>query len=889
MQEIEKNYSPKNIEQKWYDTWLDQKCFTPVKGKKKESFTIIMPPPNVTGILHMGHALDATTQDILTRYKRMQGFETLWVPGQDHAGIATQAKVEELIYKEEGKTKLDLGRDEFLKRVWAWKEKYGGTILEQQKKLGVSCDWDYFAFTMDEIPNEAVRKVFVTLFNEGLIYQSDYIINWDPVLQSAISDAEVDHKEVQGHFYHIHYKIKDSDDVLEVATTRPETLFGDTAVAVNAQDQRFAHLIGKKAIIPICQREVPIIGDEHVDMEKGTGCLKVTPGHDFNDFEIGQRHKLPIINILNKDGTLNHHASMVEGKSCAEARSLVVKHLEEIGQLVKVIPHVHQVGHGSRSDEIVEPMVSKQWFLNIDKMANQSVEMVENGDMTFFPKGWENTYFSYLRNPRPWCISRQLWWGHQIPVYYCGENKKHVWASELDPEECPDCGATNFTQDPDVLDTWFSSGIWPLSTLGWPNKKAMQEKKFDTFYPTTTLVTGFDIIFFWVARMMMMCSKMTKQSPFKHTYIHAIVRDKNGVKMSKSLGNIIDPLDIIDQYGCDALRFTLAASSGYNRNINLDPEKIEGYRNFINKIWNVFRFIAPNLELAGQANTLPAARDFDLQDRWILAELNQLTKIMSESIDEYRFDDASSALYSFVYDKFCSWYVEMSKNILYGEDQVKKVNRAKVLKYCFRQILKLIHPITPFISEELWSHLKSENEGLLISQEYPEYDLALEDKKVIEQMNKLIEMVVSVRNMRAEFQLSPKDEISVELFCDSHELAKFYFDSRYDLKSLARIKAGKVKPKNADRPKKSASFATAHTEIYIPLAGLVDLDQQVQKIRKEMEKTQVEYSKVAGKLNNEQFMGKAPENVVEEVRAKAADFQAKLSALETSLKNMQGE
>jgi valyl-tRNA synthetase len=884
--ELPKVYAPKETEDKWYQKWIDTKSFSPIQDKEKESFVIIMPPPNVTGILHMGHALDATTQDVLTRFKRMQGFKTLWVPGQDHAGIATQKKVEAQILASEGKTKNELGREEFIKRIWDWKEECGGTILEQQKKLGVSCDWDYFTFTMDEVPNKAVKKTFIKMFNEGLIYQSDYIVNWDPDLQSAISDAEVEHKEVNGKFYNINYKVKGNDKILlEVATTRPETLFGDTAVAVNPNDERFAHLIGQMAIVPICNREIPIIGDEHVDIEKGTGCLKVTPGHDFNDFDIGKRNDLPIINILNKDGTLNNEAHIVEGLTCDEARDKVVQTLKELGAFVSQREHVHQVGHGDRSKAVIEPMVSKQWFLNIEKMAGNSVKSVEDGDMTFYPKGWENTYFSYLRNPRQWCISRQLWWGHQIPVFYCGHDEDHVWASEETPTECPTCKSTNIKQDPDVLDTWFSSGLWPLSSLGWPDEEVMKEKRFDEFYPTGTLVTGFDIIFFWVARMMMMCEEATGQVPFKNTYIHAIVRDKDGIKMSKSLGNIIDPLTVIEEYGCDALRFTLAASSGYNRNINLDPTKIEGYRNFINKLWNAFRFINPFLEVAN--DNLPAVKDLHHHDKWILGELNDVIKDMTKSFEEYRFDDACSTLYSFVYDIFCSWYVECSKSILYGEDEAAKIQRASVLKYCFREIMKLIHPVTPFISEELWSILKTDEESLLISQTYPTYNEDHVFPDVQENMNKMIEVITAVRNIRQSINLKPKEEIDVRLFTDDIKLAKFFYDAKDDFKALANIKSGTIVPKHSDKPKKSSMMAAGHTDVYIPLDGLIDINDQIARIQKSIDKTQVEFDKISKKLKNKNFMDRAPDNVVVEVREKGSVLQEKLSSLESTLSNFQ--
>ncbi|MCT4643275.1 MAG: valine--tRNA ligase [Bacteriovoracaceae bacterium] len=879
---LPKTYSPEGIEDKWYKTWDENKCFKPVANKDKGAFTVIMPPPNVTGKLHMGHALDHTVQDVLIRFKRMQGFETLWVPGQDHAGIATQAKVEEKIFKEEGKTKHDLGRDEFVKRIWDWKEEYGGHIIEQVKKLGDSCDWDYFTFTMDDGPKEAVTKFFIDMYNEGLIYQDNYIINWDPKLQSAISDAEVEHKDIDGNFYHIKYKVKDSKKTLEIATTRPETLFGDTAVAVNPNDDRYEDLIGKKAIIPICNREVTIIADEHVDMEKGTGCLKVTPGHDFNDYEIGKRHNLEIINILNKDGTMNENAKEVQGLKSKEARKQTVKLLKELDILIDMKPHKHPVGHSQRSGDIVEPMVSKQWFLNTQKMAEVSVDEVEKEKMKFYPKGWENTYFSYQKNPRPWCISRQLWWGHQIPVYECSEcNEIHV--SKDAPNECIKCGSKSLTQDPDVLDTWFSSGLFPLSTLGWPNTDKMKEKGFDKFYPTSTLVTGFDIIFFWVARMMMQCHKVTEKSPFEHVYIHAIVRDKNGIKMSKSLGNVIDPLDIISQYGCDALRFTLAVNSGYNRNINLDPEIIQGNRNFINKLWNAFRFIEPYLQNAND-------NGFELQDlhhheKWILAELNNVIKKVTASFEEYRFDDGCNAIYAFVYDKFCSWFIELSKGILNSENDILKSQRANVLKYCFKQIMKLIHPVTPFISEEIWSHLKSENDDYLIRQDYPIFNNDHKFDADLNNMSKFMEVVTSIRNLRSSVQIKPKEEISLMLFTDDEALARYFYKSRGFFKELAKVNAGKIKDKSIDRPAKSIMKATAHTEVFIPLEGIINLEDYSHKLENDLAKLKKEYEKIEKKLNNKNFMENAPENVVVEVKEKASGFEEKIKSIENSLDN----
>lgn len=878
-QELPKTYEPKDAEQKWYSTWENGGFFKAKKGKAKEGFCIIVPPPNVTGKLHAGHALDITTQDALIRFKRMKGYETLFQPGLDHAGIATQSKVEELVWNESKKTRRDFTREEFLEKIWAWKEQYGDFIINQQKAMGASADWSRLMFTMDPEANDAVRKAFVTLYNEKLIYQSDYIVNWDPTLQSAISDAEVDHKEVHGAFYHIHYKVKDSDILLEVATTRPETLFGDTAVAVNPNDERFSHLIGKTAIVPLCEREVPIIGDEHVDMEKGTGCLKVTPGHDFNDFEIGRRHNLPIVNILNKDGTLNSTAGEFAGLTCKKSRNKVVEKLTEIGLFVKEEKHVHQVGHGERSGAVIEPLVSKQWFVNVTDMAKEAVSAVEDDRTKFYPKGWENTYFSWMREPKNWCISRQLWWGHRIPVFTC-TSCNHEWADEeLSPKVCPKCSKSTIEQDPDVLDTWFSSGLWPLSTLGWPNKEKMQERGFETFYPNSVLVTGFDIIFFWVARMMMMGLKFENKIPFHKVYIHAIVRDKLGRKMSKSLNNGIDPIDMIEQYGADAFRFTLAAGSGYNRNINLDPERIGGYRNFINKIWNAYRFIQPHLELG--SNSLPS--QLDPQEKWILAELNDTIKVMNDSLEEFRFDDACSAIYSYVYDSFCSWFIELSKNILNSDDDKLKSQRVSVLRYCFRQVVTLLHPITPFITEELWSYMKDTNEELLIVREYPEFSQSLVFKDEQDKMNKFIEVVSGIRFLRQSVNIKPKDEAPVILFTDDSSAKDFYEASLAGMKDLARASTIEVKAKNSQKPEKSIFKATAHTDIFIPLSGVIDLAEQIARLEREYKKVEVEYEKVAKKLNNENFMNNAPEEVRLEVKTKALDFQTQMNSIKESI------
>ena len=880
--ELSKTLDPKQFESKWYNHWEDNKYFAPKMGKQKKSYCIIMPPPNVTGKLHAGHALDMTTQDTIIRCKRMKGFKTLYLPSMDHAGIATQSVVEKKILEDEGKSRKDMTREEFLERIWKWKDEYGDFITKQARHIGVSCDWDYFVFTMDQGPHEAVNKVFCDLYNEGLIYQSNYIVNWDPLLQSAISDAEVEHKEVKGAFYHVLYSVKDHDTKLEIATTRPETMLGDTAVAVNPNDDRFKHLIGKTAIVPLCNREIPIIGDEHVDMELGTGCLKVTPGHDFNDFEIGKRHKLETINILNSDGTLNEYGLEWKSMSCKKARKLIVEKLKELGLFIKQHDHIHQVGHGQRSHVPIEPIVSKQWFLNVQEMASTAVKAIEDNKTRFYPKGWENTYFSWLREPRNWCISRQLWWGHQIPVYYCKqcENK---WAAEYKPECCTKCDSKHFNQDPDVLDTWFSSGLWAFSTLGWPDKERMKEKGFNDFFPTSTLVTGYDIIFFWVARMMMMTLKVLGEIPFEKIYIHAIVRDKLGRKMSKSLGNGIDPIEMIDKYGSDAFRFALAAGSGYNRGLNLDSERISGYRNFMNKIWNAFRFIHPFI--SNTKSKLPDIQTLDNHEKWILGELNSVTLKMNESIEEFRFDDACNAIYQFVYDKYCSWFIELSKNVLYGDNEKSKIQRTSVLKYCFREIVALLHPISPFVTEEFWQYLKNDGEDLLIAQEYPEFDEKLVFDKDQSDMNHFIETITLIRNMRSALNIKPKDEISIELFSGDKELLKYFEKNKVYFHELARVKTIVTANKNGVRPPKSIMSATTNTEIFMPLEGVVDINEHIKRLEKNLEKTKKEFNQNDKKLKNKKFAENAPKDVIEGVKKKVSDLKQKIISLEENVKS----
>ncbi len=879
--ELEKTYSPQEVQNKWYPIWEHGKYFKAKEKKGSQPFTILMPPPNVTGQLHEGHALDVTTQDALIRFKRMKGYETLWIPGMDHAGIATQAVVEKKVWKEEKKTRHDFSREDFLDKIWKWKEEYGGIIAKQQRALGASADWDYFLFTMDDHANKAVKTFFIDMYMKGLIYKSRYIINWDPILHSAISDAEVEYKEVKGAFYHIKYLIEGSNDFLEVATTRPETMFGDTAVAINPNDERYKHLLGRNVIIPICNRVVKIIADEHVDLEKGTGCLKVTPGHDFHDFEIGKRHNLEIIEILNKDGTLNKEGMEFQGLSCLEARKKIIEKLKELNLLLDIKEHIHQVGHGERSGAIIEPMMSNQWFLNVQKMAKDAVKQVEEDVTRFYPKSWENTFFSWLKEPRDWCISRQLWWGHRIPVFYCSKCN-HTWAEMEVPSVCEKCSSKDIFQDPDVLDTWFSSGLWPLSTLGWPDQKKMKELKFEKFFPNSVLVTGFDIIFFWVARMMMMSLEATNKVPFDKVYIHAIVRDKEGRKISKSIGNGIDPVKTIETYGADALRFTLAAGSGYNRTLNLDPERINGYRNFINKVWNAFRFIHPFINKA--QTKLPNINELSLEEKWILSELNQTTDIMNKALEEFRFDEACAQIYSFVYDKFCSWFIELSKDTLYGENIANKEKRATVLKYAFKKIVALMHPITPFITEEIWGLLKEESQDLLIVSEYPEFDKHLEFLPEQDKMNKLIDVITAIRNLRASVNVKPKEEITTHLFIDDEEIRDYFLASKAAFLSLAKVKDLHVLKKSSSRPVKSIMAATTHTEIFIPLDGVIDLNEYVKRIENDLEKSNKEFLKFDNKINNAGFINSAPKEVVEEVKVKREELFTKISAIKDNLK-----
>ena len=895
--ELPKAYDPKKVEERLYRLWEKEGHFRPKAGSKG-SYCVVMPPPNVTGRLHIGHALNLTVQDVLVRHRRMLGHETLLIPGTDHAGIATQNVVERELAEKEGLDRRDLGREAFLERVWKWREEHGGIIGRQQRLLGVSADWSRELFTMDPEANEAVRHAFVRLYDEELIYQDDYIVNWDPALRSAISDAEVEHREVQGAFHHVLYPLAGGGGTLEIATTRPETMLGDTAVCVNPDDGRHRHLVGKKAVVPIVGREVPIIADSYVDMEKGTGCLKVTPGHDFNDFEIGRRHNLPVITVLREDGTLNDNApAEFRGLSVKEARKAVVKRLDEEGLLKKVEPHVHQVGHGNRSGAVIEPLVSRQWFLNVRDMARDAVRAVKDGRVRFHPKEWENTFFAWLDDPKDWCISRQLWWGHRIPVFRCDGDGGcgHVWAAERDPPSCPKCKRADPSQDPDVLDTWFSSALWPLSVLGWPSSERMKEKDFKKFFPTSTLVTGNDIIFFWVARMVMMSLKFRDgEVPFKDVYINPIVRDKKGRKMSKSLGNGIDPIDMIDRYGADALRFTLASGSGTDRTFNLDPALIEVNRHFVNKIWNAFLFIHPFL---GEASKGGSGMLEDDHEYWILSELSIVADQVDKNLGCYRLDEVCRALHGFVYDKFCSWFIELSKPILHGKGGIARSRRASTLVRVFKDILMLLHPICPFVTEELWRHFSDADELSLASGVCKDWlgnmPVVSRGSDVREHMEIFIGAVRAARNLRAQAEMPPKERPVFQVF------VRDYQDRRHRLtaytasfKELAGASEVEFLPNDASRPSGSLMAVTENmenAEVFLLLDDLERARNQAGRLKARLVKLKKKEEKLMNKIGNSQFLDKADPDAKNKVFAEAASTDTQIKSLRRQLKHLEGE
>ena len=878
--ELAKTYDPKGLEDRIYQKWLDNKYFHAEVNKDKKPFTIVMPPPNVTGQLHMGHALDETMQDILIRFKRMQGYEALWQPGTDHAAIATEVKVIEKL-KEQGIDKNEIGREEFLKHAWAWKEEYGGKIINQLKKLGASADWDRERFTMDEGCSKAVQEVFIKLYEKGYIYKGSRIINWCPVCQTSISDAEVEHEDQDGFFWHINYPVVGEEgQFVEIATTRPETLLGDTAVAVNPDDERYKHLIGKMLKLPLTDREIPVIADEYVDKEFGTGCVKITPAHDPNDFEVGKRHNLEEINIMNDDATINELGGKYAGMDRYEARKAMVEDLKEQGLLVKVVPHSHSVGTHDRCGTTVEPMIKPQWFVRMKEMAQAAIDTLKEGNLTFVPERFDKTYLHWLENIRDWCISRQLWWGHRIPAYYCDECGETIVAREM-PEKCPKCGCTHFHQDEDTLDTWFSSALWPFSTLGWPDKTPEMEY----FYPTDVLVTGYDIIFFWVIRMVFSGLEQTGKTPFHHVLIHGLVRDSQGRKMSKSLGNGIDPLEVIDKYGADALRLTLITGNAPGNDMRFYWERVEASRNFANKVWNASRFIMMNLEKAEVPGEMNLA-ELTGADKWILSKVNTLAKDVTENMDKYELGIAVQKVYDFIWEEFCDWYIEMVKPRLYSDTDSTKGAALWTLKTVLGNALKLLHPYMPFITEEIYCTLHPEEESIMISS-WPvfkeEWNFADEEEAV----ETIKEAVRSIRNVRTGMNVPPSKKAKVFVTAEDEKIRKIFEEGEIFFAPLAHASQVIVQKDKTGIEDDAVSAVTAKAAIYMPFAELVDVEKEIERLKKEEEKLTKELARVNGMLGNERFISKAPKAKVDEERAKLERYTAMMEQVKERLAQLQ--
>ena len=873
-QNLETTYNPKAIEDKLYSKWCEKKYFHAEVDRSKKPFTIVMPPPNITGKLHMGHALDNTMQDILIRYKRMQGYNALWVPGTDHAAISTEVKVTNQL-KEEGIDKNELGREGFLKRTWEWREEYGRTIVEQLKKIGSSCDWDRERFTMDEGCSEAVLEVFTRLYEKGYIYKGSRIINWCPVCHTSISDAEVEHEEQAGHFWHINYPIADGSGYVEIATTRPETLLGDTAVAVNPDDDRYKHLIGKTLKLPLTDREIPVIADPYVDKEFGTGCVKITPAHDPNDFEVGRRHNLAEINIMHDDATINCPGSKYDGMDRYEARKAMVADLDAQGLLVKVVDHVHNVGTHDRCGTTVEPMIKQQWFVKMEEMAKPAIEAIKNGDLTFVPERFDKIYLHWLENIRDWCISRQLWWGHRIPAYYCDDCGEIV-VSKTAPEVCPKCGCKHLTQDPDTLDTWFSSALWPFSTLGWPKNT----EDLEYFYPTDVLVTGYDIIFFWVIRMVFSGYEQTGKCPFHHVLIHGLVRDSLGRKMSKSLGNGIDPLEIIDKYGADALRLTLVTGNAPGNDMRFYMERVEASRNFANKVWNASRFIMMNMEKAEipeqiDLNTLTDA------DRWILSKVNSLAKEVTANMDNFDLGIAVQKIYDFIWEEFCDWYIEMVKPRLWNDDDATKGAALWTLKHVLINALKMLHPYMPFITEEIFCNL-SDEESIMISS-WPEYkeewNFAAEEKAI----ETIKEAVRGIRTVRASMNVPNSKKATVYVVSDNAEIRDIFEHGKVFFAALGFASEVLVQADKTGIAEDAVSALLPEAAIYMPLAELVDIEKERERLQKEVKRLEGELARVNGMLNNEKFVSRAPEAKIQEERDKREKYTQMMNQVKERL------
>ena len=876
---LAKNYNPKDFEDRIYKEWQDKGFFKSKIDKTKKSFSIVMPPPNITGQLHMGHALDDTLQDILTRWKRMDGYEALWIPGTDHASIATEVKVVDKINKETGKSKYEIGREEFLKYAWAWKEEFGGKIVNQVKKLGASCDWDLERFTMDEGCNKAVTKFFVKLYEEGHIYRGNRIINWCPDCKTTLSDAEVEHEDQEGNFWHIKYPIKDSEEYLEIATTRPETLLGDSGIAVHPEDERYIHLVGKTAVLPLVGRELPIVADEYVDKEFGTGAVKMTPAHDPNDFEVGKRHQLEEINVMNDDATMNELAGKYAGMDRYECRKALVADLDEAGYLIKVKKHDHAVGTCYRCHTTVEPRLSLQWFVKMDELAKPAIDILKKGELKFVPDKFDKTYLQWLENIRDWCVSRQLWWGHQIPAYYCQDCGEIIVAEEA-PHECTKCKSSNIKQDEDVLDTWFSSGLWPFETMGWPDKTDM----LDYYYPTSVLVTGYDIIFFWVVRMAFSAMFCMNEKPFEHVLIHGLVRDSEGRKMSKSLGNGIDPLEIIDQYGADALRFTLATGNSPGNDMRFYMERVEFARNFNNKLWNASRFVFMNLEdeslLEGLTRESVKA-NLTLADKWIISRANRVVKEVNYNMDQFDLGIGLQKAYDFTWSEYCDWYIEIVKPRLYGDDREAKRAALYTLTYVLEKILKLLHPFIPFITEEIYSYLPTV-EGYIITAEYPHYEEADDMLAEEEKMNLIMDGIRNVRNVRAEMNVPPSKKAKI-IIVPTDDKRPAMEDGKEYFKSLASASEVEIQNSKDGIPEDAVSVVIDGVELFIPLDELVDFEKEKERLNKERDKALAEIKRVEGKLNNPGFVNKAPAKLVEEEKAKKEKFEEILHTIEERL------
>ena len=874
--ELSKVYDPHEVEGRIYQQWEENKCFAGVRDAKKKPYTIVMPPPNVTGQLHMGHAMDSTLQDILTRFKRMQGYSALWLPGTDHAGIATQIKVEERLREEEHLTRYDLGREKFLERVWAWKEKYGNRIVEQQKKMGASCDWSRSRFTMDEGCSQAVREAFCELYDKGLIYKGSRIINWCPHCLTALSDAEVEYTDKPGHLWHIRYPLADGSGDIVVATTRPETMMGDTGVAVNPEDEHFKHLIGKTCILPIMNREIPIVGDDYCEIGFGTGAVKMTPAHDPNDFEVGLRHNLEVIRVINDDGTINENGGKYNGMDRYECRKAIVKDLEEQGYLVKTEPYSHNVGTCYRCHNDVEPLISAQWFVKMEPLAKEAIRVVKDGTIKFVPERFTKTYTNWMENVHDWCISRQLWWGHQIPAWYCDECG-HINVSRQDPTRCEKCGCTHLTREEDVLDTWFSSALWPFSTLGWPNKDS-EDLRY--WYPTSVLVTGYDIIFFWVARMIFSGMEQMKQEPFKTVFIHGLVRDDKGRKMSKSLGNGIDPLEMADKFGADALRFNLITGNSPGNDMRFFVEKCEAMRNFANKIWNASRYVMMNLTI----DHVQLPEQLELEDKWVLSKLNTLIREVTDNMEAYELGVASAKIYDFIWDTYCDWYIELTKARLYGEDEEAKLAAQNVLCYVLLRVLELLHPFMPFITEEIWQALPHEGDFLIRAQ-WPEYQERFAFTQEENAMEAVKDAISAVRARRSEMNVPPSRKAKILIVTQTPDI---YAGGRDFIMRLAYASEVEVQAQSPEDLKGMVTVATHNATLYLPLAELVDIRQELERIAKEKTKAEENLARIEKKLQNESFVSKAPEAVVNAEREKADKARALIAKLEESAAAMRG-